>query len=176
MQKNGDMRKDNIIKRGAAIFRLGVAVALVGAICVLAAAFNGCAKDTPAAHGETRAVISSDSGVAHVFSIKIARTGAEKRQGLQHVPHLPEGHGMLFAYDAPMALSMWMKDTLIPLDMIFMRNGRIVEISPDAVPGSEALITPAEPVDAVLEIGGGEAKRLGIAVGDAFTYDDDEEN
>ena len=63
-----------------------------------------------------------------------------------------------------------MKDTLIPLDMVFLKDGRILHVHPNAVPMSEEVISAPQPATHVLEIGGGEAKRLGLAPGDVFAY------
>jgi uncharacterized membrane protein (UPF0127 family) len=80
---------------------------------------------------------------------------------------LKRSHGMLFPFDAPRPAAFWMKNTLISLDLIFIRaDGTIARIAAEAKPESLDLIQSGEPVAAVLEIGAGEAARLGIAEGD----------
>jgi uncharacterized membrane protein (UPF0127 family) len=84
-----------------------------------------------------------------------------------HRETLQARSGMLFDFARETAVRMWMKNTLIPLDMVFAgENGRIRYIASDTVPYSEALIEAPEPARYVLEINGGEARRLGIAPGD----------
>ena len=82
------------------------------------------------------------------------------------VTHLPSDEGMLFPEDKPQIMSMWMKNTLIPLDMLFIdTRGRIVCLLANAKPESLQILSCDKPVKAVLEIGGGEAERRGIKVG-----------
>jgi len=101
------------------------------------------------------------------FSVWIADTAARSEQGLMFLKWLPEDRGMLFPQDAPRVMSMWMKNTLIPLDMLFIdAHGRVVYIRERATPRSEDIITTAVPVKAVLELAGGECAKLGIRVGD----------
>src|SRR5215470_14658814 len=96
--------------------------------------------------------IASKSGV-HVFAVEMAST--------------PEEQGMLFDFHKEQPTSFWMKNTYIPLDMIFIRaDGRILRIAENTVPLSETLVPSGAPVRAVLEVIGGTAKKLGIAPGD----------
>jgi uncharacterized membrane protein (UPF0127 family) len=88
-----------------------------------------------------------------------------------HRETLPERAGMLFVYDEPHRGGFWMKNTLIPLDMLFIKaNGNIVHIAANAVPEDETPIPSNEPVLAVLEINGGTAAALGIKEGDRVQY------
>ncbi len=87
--------------------------------------------------------IVSKSGV-HVFSVEIADTQAEREKGLMFVKHLPDGQGMLFDFDSEQDIAMWMKNTYIPLDMIFIRgDGRIARIAENTTPLSTAIIPSA---------------------------------
>lgn len=80
-------------------------------------------------------------------------------------------HGMLFDFKQPLIIRMWMKNTLIPLDMLFIdSDGTIVHIAQNAQPHSEKIIAAPQKALAVLEIGGGEAQRLGIAIGDRVSH------
>jgi uncharacterized membrane protein (UPF0127 family) len=107
----------------------------------------------------------------HRFTIEIARTPAEMERGLMYRDRLGPDHGMLFLYDEERAVSFWMKNTLIPLDLIFAdSSGRIVQIAERAVPLSTALISSDSPVRAVLEVNGGTADRLNVAVGDRLIH------
>jgi uncharacterized membrane protein (UPF0127 family) len=103
----------------------------------------------------------------HVFSVELATNDAERARGLMFRKELPEGTGMLFRFDRDELVSMWMKNTVIPLDMIFIRgDGTISSIAPNATPQSETPIPSYEPVRAVLEINGGRAAQLGIIPGE----------
>ena len=84
---------------------------------------------------------------------------------------LPPDHGMLFPQASPRVMSMWMKNTLIPLDMLFIdAQGRVVYIRERATPLSEDIISAPPKVKAVLELAGGECARLGIHVGDRVQH------
>jgi uncharacterized membrane protein (UPF0127 family) len=104
---------------------------------------------------------------AHKFSIEIARTPEQLQYGLMFRTKLAADAGMLFVYERPQRISMWMKNTLIPLDMIFIgTDGRIVDIAERRVPHSIEPYYSAAPALAVLEVNGGTASRLGIKPGD----------
>lgn len=111
------------------------------------------------------------SGGSHKFAIEVATTPAQMAQGLMFRPHLAADAGMLFDFHNPSMATMWMKNTLIPLDMLFVAaDGRIVNIHERAVPGSLDTIAAAAPVRAVIELNGGTAARLGIKPGDRVVY------
>ena len=110
--------------------------------------------------------IAGKSGV-HVFTVEIADTDAARERGLMYRKELPPGRGMLFDFHREQQVGFWMRNTLIPLDMIFIDGrGRIVSIAQNAKPLSEDVIMSGGPVRAVLEVIGGTARRLGIAPGD----------
>jgi uncharacterized membrane protein (UPF0127 family) len=110
--------------------------------------------------------IESRSGMRH-FSIYLAQSPAQQERGLMFVRKLPSGTGMLFPLPEPRRMVMWMKNTLISLDMLFIdAGGHIACVRARTVPESPDLISCDQPVSAVLEIGGGEAGKLGIASGD----------
>ena len=114
--------------------------------------------------------IVSQSGV-HVFSVELATTDEERERGLMFRKELPDGRGMLFDFETDRNVAMWMKNTLIPLDMIFIRNdGRISNIAENTEPMSTRIIPSRGAVRAVLEVAGGTAKRLGIQAGDRVAH------
>jgi uncharacterized membrane protein (UPF0127 family) len=114
--------------------------------------------------------ITSKNGV-HVFAVEMAVTPEQQASGLMFRRELPEGQGMLFDFGHEQPTSFWMKNTYIPLDMIFIRgDGRIARIAENTVPLSEALVSSGGPVRAVLEVIGGTAKKLGIAPGDRVAH------
>jgi uncharacterized membrane protein (UPF0127 family) len=105
------------------------------------------------------------------FNIRIADTEPRRELGLMYVTRLPYDEGMLFPEDQPQVMSMWMKNTYIPLDMLFIDvHGRIACVLANAKPESEQILTCDKPVKAVLEIAGGEAERRGIKVGDEVVH------
>ncbi len=100
------------------------------------------------------------------FSVEIADTVAKREHGLMDRAHLPASAGMLFVYSAPEHAYYWMKNTLIPLDMVFAdQTGRVTGVHSDAVPGDLTPIDGGEGVQYVLEINGGLASRMGIVAG-----------
>ncbi len=107
----------------------------------------------------------------HRFTVEIARSPQEQATGLMQRESLTPDRGMLFPYDPPQPASFWMKNTLIPLDIIFIRaDGRIARIAANTVPLSLEPVPSLEPVAAVLEIAGGRAAELGIAPGDRVSW------
>ena len=107
----------------------------------------------------------------HRFNIEVAETEAQMEQGLMYRRHLAPDAGMLFIYQRPTIAMFWMKNTLIPLDMLFVdAHGRIVNIHRNAAPQSLAIIRSHAPVRAVVELNGGTAARLGIKPGDEVVY------
>jgi uncharacterized protein len=110
--------------------------------------------------------IATKSGV-RVFSVELAVSDAEREKGLMFRKEVPEGYGMLFDFKQDQQVTMWMKNTYVSLDMIFIRNdGRIARIAENTEPESERIIPSGAPVRAVLEVVAGTAKKLGIAPGD----------
>jgi uncharacterized protein len=107
----------------------------------------------------------------HRFKVEIAETAEQMTQGLMFRRGLAADAGMLFDYKQPTAATMWMRNTLIPLDMLFVdARGRIVNIHQRAVPQSLDVIAAAAPVRAVIELNGGTAARLGIEPGDRVVH------
>ncbi|MCF3972261.1 DUF192 domain-containing protein [Paracoccus salsus] len=111
------------------------------------------------------------------FTVEVADDADERARGLMFRRDLAAGQGMLFIYDTPRKVSFWMRNTLIPLDLIFMDSrGVIRHIHPMATPLDETPIPGAADGDSqperlmVLEIAGGEAARLGLAPGQAMAY------
>ncbi|WEF22994.1 DUF192 domain-containing protein [Paracoccus sp. S3-43] len=144
------------------------ALVLSAAFAVSAAAQIACAPD--------RAIFQTDGGPV-AFQVELADDEAERAQGLMFRKALPQGTGMLFIYDTPRPVSFWMRNTYIPLDLVFLdERGVIRHIHRNARPLDETPIPGAAPGDpdpyrqVILEIGGGEAARLGLAVGQAMAH------
>ena len=111
-------------------------------------------------------------GGTHRFTVEVARTAEQQARGLMYRQALAGDRGMLFPYDPPRPASFWMKNTLIPLDIIFIgADGRITNIAADTVPLSLDPVTSlGVPASAVLELPGGRAAELGIQAGDRVSW------
>lgn len=108
---------------------------------------------------------------SHIIEIEVAETSEQKTLGLMYRPHVPSNTGMLFPYDRPQELSMWMRNTYASLDMVFIKgDGVIHRIEYGAEPMSERVIGSQGQVTAVLELAAGEAKRLALKPGDRVLY------
>jgi len=139
------------------------ALALAGSTVVLAQ--SGPPEDL-AAFPRGKLEISEGKKVKYTFEVWLADSPRRQQQGLMFVRALPDLRGMLFVHESPRPFSMWMKNTYIPLDMVFIdEHGRIQQIIEQATPHSLDIIRSDEPALAVLEIAGGEAKRLGLHPG-----------
>jgi uncharacterized membrane protein (UPF0127 family) len=107
----------------------------------------------------------------HVLSVEVAETPMAKAKGLMFRRTMDEMQGMLFLYTEPQEVTMWMRNTYLPLDMVFVgKDGTVSRIAERTVPFSEARIESGGPVLAVLEIGGGMAEKLGLKLGDKLLH------
>jgi uncharacterized membrane protein (UPF0127 family) len=134
----------------------------------LAVALMLCAVTAVRAHAADlqSLEIATKSGV-HVFSVEYAATPEEKETGLMYRKELADGRGMLFDFTPEQQVSMWMKNTFISLDMIFIRaDGRILRIAENTEPQSTRIIPSGGLAKGVLEVIAGTAKKYGIAPGD----------
>lgn len=111
------------------------------------------------------------SEATHAFVVELAASGAEQAQGLMFRTHLAPDKGMIFPFPEDRVASFWMKNTVIPLDIIFIRrDGTIESIAANTIPYSLAPVRSNEPVATVLEIAAGRAAELGIGPGDTVTW------
>ncbi|HEU0310498.1 MAG TPA: DUF192 domain-containing protein [Sphingomicrobium sp.] len=109
----------------------------------------------------------TSNGREHRFTVEVASTAEQQAMGLMYRTKLAPDRGMIFPFDPPRDASFWMRNTLIPLDMIFVRaDGSIANIAANTVPYSEEPVRSEGPVAAVLEIPGGRSAELGIQPGD----------
>ena len=110
--------------------------------------------------------IVTKGGKSHAFTVELAVTPRQREQGLMNRREMPADHGMLFAFGETRQVFMWMKNTYLPLDMLFIaKDGKIRAIKENAEPLSESIIDSQGPIDYVLELNGGTVKRLGIRTG-----------
>jgi uncharacterized membrane protein (UPF0127 family) len=126
----------------------------------------GLAAPATAACRADQVELRLPSGGTARFAVEVADDGAERAQGLMFRERMATSAGMLFVYERPQHASFWMKNTLIPLDMIFADpQGRVTRVHANAIPGDTTPIDGGDGVQLVLEINGGLAARMGIVPG-----------
>jgi uncharacterized membrane protein (UPF0127 family) len=154
----------SIVPQTRALSRRAV---LAGAAVI---AFAGAARAQLATFPKGKLVIETAKG-KFPFDIELALSPPQMMQGLMFRRALAADAGMLFDYGSPQPITMWMKNTVIPLDMIFIANdGRIVDFHERAVPMSLDTIETKVPARAVLEVNAGTVARLGVQVGDTVHH------
>ncbi|WP_081105783.1 DUF192 domain-containing protein [Gluconobacter oxydans] len=147
--------------------------------CALVAALgmsSGVAKaEEPITQAQARLptaplTITTRDGQKHEFTVELAKTYRQQEVGEMFRKHLPEDEGMLFMWATPQVSDMWMRNTLVPLDIVFIDStNHIHAIAENAVPLSEAILRSDGVVANTLELAGGVTAKLGIRVGDAVT-------
>lgn len=139
---------------------------------VLAALCSFAATNAHAEAPVAVVTVTSANGDGHEFVLEVADTEERRQRGLMFRKELPEDGGMIFIYDPPQVAAMWMKNTLIPLDMVFVDAGnRIAHVATRTTPHSLEPISAGVPVAAVIELNGGTCDRLGMGVGDRVHYE-----
>ncbi|MVZ97675.1 DUF192 domain-containing protein [Sphingorhabdus sp. IMCC26285] len=156
-----------------------IILTLAAAACTLPAnggsEANACATNTQleqSVAGLAQAKLCIFSGAKkRSFTVEIARNSMEQAKGLMFRTELADDTGMIFPFPEPKIASFWMKNTVIPLDIIFIReNGTIESIAENTVPYSTEPVSSGEPVASVLELRGGLTSELGIAAGDKVVW------
>ena len=141
-------------------------IALIAVAITVMAVFAACAQEQPKV-----AITGQDGRDLIVVNVEVAATNAKRELGLMYRRHLDEQAGMIFLFKQPQHLTFWMKNTLIPLDMIFAdSDGRIVGIVENAAPLSESIDAVDGDSQYVLEVNGGFCKRHGIIAGDRLRF------
>jgi len=141
-------------------------------IFCLVTGFSALAADSstnpaPIAFKQESLTIKTVAGKTYPFTVEIADTKEKQELGLMHRTKLAEDHGMLFPFEEGRYVEMWMKDTLISLDMVFIdKTGKIANIVPSTKPGSTDIIAARPDARAVLELASGVTAKLGIKAGD----------
>ncbi len=142
---------------------IGVRLAAAFAFALVLAAAIG----VTAQGGESDSLEIVTSTGRHAFQIEIANNDATREHGLMDRRYMAPDHGMLFEFDREAPVSFWMKNTYIPLDMVFIApSGVVTHIVANAEPLSERVIPSGGPCVAVLELNGGTAASIGLKVGD----------
>lgn len=148
--------------------RATLRVALLSLLLAVAPMITAALAQT--AFKKDKLMVRTASG-NHVIAIEIAETSEQKALGLMYRQTVPQGTGMLFPYGQPQEITMWMRNTYASLDMIFIAaDGTVHRIEHSTEPMSERIIPSRGPVTAVLELGAGEARRLGIKPGDRVEH------
>ncbi len=131
----------------------------------------GIAAEASEAGLEQTSLCITSGAKTHSFTVEIARTGAQQARGLMFRTALADDRGMIFPFAAPRMASFWMKNTVIPLDIIFIRaDGRIENIAANTTPYSTEQVRSTAPVTAVLELRGGLSAERGIKAGDLVRW------
>jgi uncharacterized membrane protein (UPF0127 family) len=148
------------------LLRLSCALAfrsfLAGALTLICLAVAPARAQEPL---ETLEIVTSEG--THGFTVEVMRTPEQLAKGLMFRRYMPDDRGMLFDFQAEQPVQFWMKNTYLPLDMIFIsKAGKIVSVKENAEPLSEKLIPSGAPVVAVLEVNAGTAARIHARAGD----------
>ncbi|MBV9567151.1 MAG: DUF192 domain-containing protein [Hyphomicrobiales bacterium] len=149
---------------------LGGAFAFLALLVLLA--FFGIDPNSRARAAEPlqRLEIISTNG-PHVFEVELARNNAEREKGLMFRRYMPKNRGMLFDFGTPEPVTMWMENTYLPLDMLFIRaDGTVARIETNTEPLSRRVIAAGEPVLGVLELNAGVCDELGVKAGDRVVH------
>jgi uncharacterized membrane protein (UPF0127 family) len=121
----------------------------------------------------TRIILIAENAPCVLFSVYVAASPEQRSQGLMHIKKMDEFEGMIFVYRQSVDIAMWMKNTLISLDMIFIRANRTISgVAANTVPLSTKTIYSGEPVSMVLELNAGQAARWGITSGGRIIFSD----
>lgn len=150
------------------LFSSGLPKFLVGLLAAILLSFS--AAGSAGAIEVQPLEIVTKSGI-RTFAVEMARTEDEKATGLMYRKELADGRGMLFDFSPEQPVSMWMKNTFVSLDMIFIRgDGRILRIAEGTEPQSTKIIPSGGPAKGVLEVVAGTARKYGIAPGDQIVH------
>jgi uncharacterized membrane protein (UPF0127 family) len=116
-------------------------------------------------------LITNSDGATVTYNIEIARTSVQMKRGLMFRDYMPENQGMLFIYRPERAATMWMKNTILSLDILFIdKNGVIVNFTEKTTPYSLSTISSGQPISAVLELNAGQIQLNQFAIGDQVTH------
>jgi uncharacterized protein len=141
-------------------------VLLACGVCVAAAQWTG-----PQPRLRTTPLALVTAGGEHRFTVELALSDEEKSRGLMFRERMAPDEGMLFDFGRDAPVAMWMQNTILPLDMVFIRsNGTVARVAENTTPFSTETIPSREPVRYVLELNAGTARRIGLARGDRVRH------
>jgi len=147
--------------------------AILRALCALLFLGAGlhAAPAQDAASGPTEPLTIASRAGRHAFAVEVMRTDADRSRGLMYRRAMAPDHGMLFDFQTAAPVAMWMKNTYLPLDMVFIRaDGTIARIAQNTEPLSTKVVPSGEAVLSVLELNAGTTARLGIHAGDRVEH------
>ena len=148
-----------------------VHVSVIVCLAFLLSGQQQASDDLDTAFGKDTLIISANESACWFFDIYVASNRSQQMRGLMHVRELPEFTGMIFVYRQAGIRSMWMKNTYIPLDMLFIRgDGVVSSVAANTTPHSLESVASVEPVNFVLELNSGMAERLGIGEGSRIIF------
>jgi hypothetical protein len=146
---------------------LGIARAAFLAATLVIAGSTAHAQDGPQPRLRTTPLVAETVTGRHRFTVEMAISPTETARGLMFRTAMPQDEGMLFDFGRDEIVTMWMRNTILPLDMVFIdREGRVASIAERTTPFSEAVISSRVPARAVLEVNAGTVRRIGLRVGD----------
>ncbi len=164
---------DQALTAGPASLARGVLafLGLCASLVFLCASPAALAIDAPPPQGNLETLEIVTASGTHEFSVEVMRSGPQRERGLMFRRFLPQERGMLFDFATERPVTMWMKNTYLPLDMIFIgRAGRVVGLAENTEPLSEKIIPSGAPAYGVLEVNAGTADRIGLRIGDSVRH------
>ncbi|MBD1910966.1 MULTISPECIES: DUF192 domain-containing protein [unclassified Leptolyngbya] len=137
-------------------------------LCLVALGCNAATADSSTSEGQMLPITAEVELGSEQFQLEVARTPSEQAMGLMYRPSLEDNRGMLFPFRYQRVVQFWMKNCLIPLDMVFLRNGTVqaVVTAPPCEDEPCPTYGPSTAVDSVIELRGGRAQEVGITPGD----------
>ncbi len=139
---------------------------LLSSLVLTACSVGATAAPPPLNWERGTLTIETRTGV-HAFNVEIADEPAERERGLMYRTEMAQDAGMIFEYETPEVITIWMKNTVLPLDIVYVNaEGTVTRVAPDAVPYSLSIISSETPAVAAIEFNAGTAARIGLAPGD----------
>ncbi len=162
---------DQAPRAGPASFTRGAFLLLCASLVILCASAAALAIDAPPPQGNLEKLEIVTASGTYEFSVEVMRSGPQRERGLMFRRFLPEERGMLFDFATERPVMMWMKNTYLPLDMIFIGHaGKVVGFAENTEPLSEKIIPSGAPAYGVLEVNAGTAARIGLKIGDSVRH------
>ncbi len=152
--------------------RLLAALFLIATLIALpTGAMAQAARSVQQGEGLEQLTVVTDNGGKHAFQVEVAKTDEQRARGLMFRKFMPQDRGMLFDFKTEQPIMMWMRNTYIPLDMVFIsRDGRVINVAENTEPLSERTIASAAPAFAVLELNAGVARKIGLKSGNRIDH------
>lgn len=153
-------------RQGTGVFAVFLSVMLMGCS---SPSTSDASSGSPQESGQSLPITAQAEIEGEVIQIEVAQTRDQQAMGFMYRPSIPDDRGMLFPFDPPRPVQFWMRNVLVPLDMVFIRNGEVEAVASNVPPCTTAqcpVYGPATAIDQVLELRGGRAEELGLEKGD----------